>query len=301
MTRWALCLLVLSTVVRASSPPDLFAHLKNRVSKPKPEKPEASVNYENAPFSGRISPYFKGVDVRAIFLAMNTSGGPANDPGNLARTEPTGTSALNRPVIPGISLQDRVAIVVGEPSNYGRAELKLPHTLVSEYDLDSQEMSFSLNAPVSEASTRPFGTRCIVWSSSAETTSGRIQAPVGNNARKIIATDHTVYAVVIGARTGFSDSNPSSPILKTVAKVEPGKAISLEGHLRAALIGTVGVPVISRESYHDEVTFAYPYQDNYDLRCIRFNLMRVLFFNNETAEVLAEVLMQPASAAASVR
>jgi hypothetical protein len=37
------------------------------------------------------------------------------------------------------------------------------------------------------------------------------------------------------------------------------------------------------------------------LRCIRFNLMRVLFFNNETAEVLAEVSMQPASAAASVR
>jgi hypothetical protein len=300
MTRWALCLLVLSAVVQASSLPDSLTHLKNRAWKPKAEKPEARVNYENTPFSGRISPYFKGVDVRAIFLAMNTSAESGSDPGKLARIEPTGTSALNRPVIPGISLQDRIAIVVGEPSNYGRTELKLPHTLVSEYDSDRQELSISLNAAVWEAGTVPFANRCVVWSSSARTSSARIQSPGGKNSRELIATDHTVYAVMIAPKS-FVDGNPSSQILKTVAKVEPGKAISLEGHLRAALIGTVDVPVTSRESYHDDVTFAYPYQDNYDLRCIRFNLGRVLFFNNETAEILAEVSMQPDSAAASVR
>jgi hypothetical protein len=301
MTRWALCLLVLSTVVRASPPPDSLAHLKNRVWKPKPEKPDAPVSYENAPFSGRIAPYFKGVDVRAIFFAMNTSPEPGSEPGRPARIEPAGTSALNRSVIPGISLQDRVAIVVGEPSNYGRAELKLPHTLVSEYDLDRQEMSFSLNAPAPEASTRLFATRCIVWSSSAKVGSGRIRSGSGDESRSLLTTNHTVYAVVIGASTSFRDSKPASPILKAVAKVEPGKAISLEGHLRAALIGTFGVPVTGKESYRGEGTFAYPYQDNYDLRCIRFNLMQVLFFDNETAEILAEVSMQPGSAAASVR
>jgi hypothetical protein len=300
MTCWALCLLV-STVMRASSPPDSLAHLKSRISKPKSEKPEGPVNFENAPFSGRISPYFKGVDVRAMFLAMNPSAEPGNDPEKPARIEPAGTSALDRPVIPGISLQDTVAIVVGEPSNYGRTELTLPHTLVSEHDLDRQEMSLSLNGPTSEGSTRRFTTRCVVWSSSAKTTSASIQSAGGDKSRRSIATDHTVYAVVIDIPRSFGTPKLSSPILKAVAKVEPGKALSLERHLRAALIGTVGVPATGRESYRGDVTFAYPYQDNYDLRCIRFNLVKILFFNNETAEILAEVSMQPASAAASVR
>src|SRR5215467_7679959 len=101
MTRWVLPLLVLPTIVLASSPGDSFALLKNHIWKSKPEKPDAPVKFENSPFSGHIYPYFKGVDVKAIFLAMATSAQTESDAGKLARVQSSGPQVANGPVIPG--------------------------------------------------------------------------------------------------------------------------------------------------------------------------------------------------------